>query len=52
MAPDGFFLRKKPLDGCAFGYIYSDPAVAAPTGKMCAPDPVFGTWEAQTQIQK
>jgi protein ImuB len=25
----GFFLRKKPLEGCAFGYIHSDSAVAA-----------------------
>jgi hypothetical protein len=26
--PGGFFLRKKPLDGRAFGYIYSDSAIA------------------------
>jgi lipoyl(octanoyl) transferase len=29
MVTSCFFLRKKPLDGCAFGYIYSDSAVVA-----------------------
>ena len=28
MVKGGFFLRKKPLDGRAIGYIYSDSAVA------------------------